>query len=172
MKSSDMTYLKRAGLGFLVAAGVIFGGNEILKRTIDYYPEQTLISTRDIVETHSLFEGSVNLKKIETNGTFGRGYHTWEDIILSTKYELTINEPGEYLLEGWAVRYRASDQRTERWKFSVDITPETKEVELSSLVRRLEATRTVDGSIQRDSIMLDYHGETGASLIGVGDQLP
>jgi len=160
-------FLKKAEkvtLGIMVGAGAI----GLLGKSCRFLCPAGPVSIETYTDKYPLFNSDVTLRKIETDGNFRMN----GDVVLAVKYEFDFNEPGNYLFEGWAKRYRATDKQTEKWAFEIVNIPATRAEDLHSFVYRLEASRVVDGKIQRETVNLKHYGRTGASLVSVGNQTP
>src|SRR3989338_8398773 len=85
----------------------------------------------DHVTYHELFNDSVKITRTETTQR-----SMWDNLIRAVKLDFEINQPGNYLFEGW---------------------------DLHSSIYRLEATRVgKDGKIERDTEEFRHHGRAGS----------
>lgn len=114
--------------------------------------------------SYELFNGDVIVTRTEiTQREF------FSDLISSVKFDFDIKKSGNYLFEGWAARYRARDTKEEEWKFKESETPGKFTKNLNSLIYRVEAVRSNEGGIDKDSIVLaSYNGKPIVS--GILDQ--
>ncbi len=119
------------------------------------YPCRKNLS-EDHVEYHELYNGSVKITRTETTqrviGIMGGNR------IQAIKLDFEINQPGNYLFEGWVKHHRAGDTLGEKWEYQVGEVPYKERRDLHSLVDRLEASRVgKDGKIERDTKQFGHH---------------
>jgi len=106
------------------------------------------------VSYHSLFNGDVEVTKIETTQNY-----MMEKWITSLKLKIEIKKPGTYLFEGWLMNYRSVDTLGEKWEYKIEKLPFIEEKILQSVVYRLESTRVIEkNNIERDTVFFPYHG--------------
>ncbi len=158
LSTKNKIFVALAGIGAFGLVGVC-GWYE--------FPQKP-VSVETHVDEFSLFDGAVNLKKIEKDGNF-----RWNgNLVLSLDYQFTFNQPGDYLFEGWASRYRANDEKVEDWKFDINQVPIVQTKNSKNFLYRLEGTRVVDNKIKRSTTNLKNYGSLPSGLYGVGHQQP
>ena len=112
----------------------------------------------DHVTYHELFNDSVKITRTETTQR-----SMWDNLIRAVKLDFEINQPGNYLFEGWVENYRSNDTLGEKWEYQVSEAPYKEGRDLHSSIYRLEATRVgKDGKIERDTEEFRHHGRAGS----------
>lgn len=109
---------------------------------------------KDYVTYHELFNGSVKITRTETTQR-----SMGDNWIQAIKLDFEINQPGNYLFEGWVTNYRTNDTLGEKWEYQVGEVPYKERRDLHSLIYRLEASRVgKEGKIERDTEEFRHHG--------------